>query len=91
MTTRLTLLTIPAKFSCPPGWTTEYYGYLGSSQENNYRLDYICMDYFAQNRGRVSNDGTVLDIVRVEIHCTHSMPCPPYNNYKEVSCVVCSK
>ena len=91
MTTRLTLLMIPARYSCPSGWTREYYGHLGSSRKGNYRVEYICVDYFAQRRGSNSNDATVLDIVRVEVFCTHSMPCPPYNSYKEVSCVVCSK
>ena len=26
--TRTTLYMIPAKYTCPKGWTTEYYGYL---------------------------------------------------------------
>lgn len=91
MTTRHTLMTIPAKYSCPAGWTREYLGYLGSSRKNNHRVEYICMDYYAQNRGSNSDDYSVLDIVKVEIQCAYSMPCPPYNNYKEVSCVVCSK
>ena len=27
----------------------------------------------------------------VEAVCGDGLPCPPYNNYKELNCVVCSK
>ncbi len=27
----------------------------------------------------------------VEATCDTGLPCPPYNNYKEVNCVVCTK
>ena len=43
--TRVTVLTIPARYECPSGWTREYYGYLMSAAYTFRRTTYECMDY----------------------------------------------
>jgi len=36
---------VPAKYTCPTGWTREYYGYLMAEyHEGHYRSQYTCMD-----------------------------------------------
>ena len=47
--TRATVLTIPARYECPSGWTREYYGYLMSSQHTRHRTTFECMDYNAES------------------------------------------
>ena len=81
---------IPAKYTCPDGWTREYYGYLMSEHVDNSRSTYECVDVsFGSVAGRESglNGG---HFYHVEAHCS-GMACPPYNNFRELSCVVCSK
>jgi len=43
---RSTILMIPARTQCPPGWTTEYAGYLASeaSRDDRQRSSYVCWD-----------------------------------------------
>ena len=48
---RSTLLMIPAKTSCPHGWTIEYKGYLMSAFHNHdHQSEYVCVDENAEAR-----------------------------------------
>ena len=89
---RYSHVMIPAWHSCPSGWTEEYYGYLMSSAQDNshQRTMYECIDRHPQSiyRSWPNRDGAV--IYHVEAKC-HGLPCPPYNSYKELACVVCTK
>ncbi len=42
--TKHTVLMIPAKISCPSGWTREYYGYLMAERTSHRRSTYACVD-----------------------------------------------
>ena len=91
--TRDAVLMIPARTSCPTGWTREYYGYLmseGTAWPGRGRTTFECVDKDQNSLpGSYANtDGAVL--YHVEANC-NGLPCPPYNNYKELSCVVCTK
>ena len=44
VSTQHTVIMIPAKYTCPGGWTREYYGYLMSERIDNYRTMYECVD-----------------------------------------------
>ena len=44
VSTRPTVVMIPARASCPPTWTREYYGYLMSAYRNYHRTMYECVD-----------------------------------------------
>ena len=44
VSTRETVLMIPAKTSCPTSWTREYYGWLMSEHKTHARSTYQCVD-----------------------------------------------
>ena len=91
VTQRSAVYMLPAKYTCPSGWTREYYGYLMASYHahaNNN--EYTCVDIAMKPAlGSVSNKDGML-FYFVEGRCG-SLPCPPYDNNRELSCAVCSK
>ena len=92
VTTNELVLMIPAKTSCPSSWTREYYGYLMSERGyyTHHRSTFECVD---KDLGFVvgsSNWQQHALFSHVEAVC-NALPCPPYNNYKEINCVVCTK
>ena len=91
--TRVGVLMIPARTSCPTGWTREYYGYLMSQASlwsNQRRTTFECVDKDQESlSGSQANTNGAL-FYHVEANC-NGLPCPPYNNYKELNCVVCTK
>ena len=44
VSTRVAVMMIPAKTTCPSSWTREYYGYLMAEGYNNRRSTYECVD-----------------------------------------------
>ena len=90
VSTRETVLMIPAKTSCPTSWTREYYGYLMSSYRGHRRATFECVDADQESiRGSAPNTNGA-SFHHVEASC-NGMPCPPYNQEKELNCVVCTK
>ena len=71
---------VPAKNTCPTGWTTEYYGYLMSAASENvfHRTQFTCVDTtFKGVPGTSANlDGLLFHFV--EGRCG-SLPCPSYD------------
>ena len=92
VSSRTAVYMVPAKYTCPSGWTREYYGYLMSSLngKDRHRTQYTCVDTtFKSVPGTSANlDGLLFHFV--EGRCG-SLPCPPYDNTKELSCAVCTK
>jgi len=88
--TRNALYMIPAKYTCPSGWTREYFGYLMSEGFAQHRSQFSCVDHSLTSViGSIhNNDG--LRFFPVEGVCG-SLPCPPYSRDKELSCAVCTK
>ncbi|XP_019637179.1 PREDICTED: uncharacterized protein LOC109479634 [Branchiostoma belcheri] len=81
---------IPARLSCPRGWSKEYSGYLMSEHySHNSNKNFICVDGAPQLReGSSANfDGALLHLV--EARCG-SLPCGPYIDGYELTCVVCT-
>ena len=94
--TRPTAVMIPAKASCPPTWTREYYGYVmteyrGASTDVRGRTMFECVDRDQEGLPGLpgNEDGALFH--HVEADCGTSLPCPPYNNHQEINCVVCTK
>ena len=54
--TKHTVIMIPAKTSCPSGWTREYYGYLMSEHVNDRRTMYECVDIAMESIPGSQND-----------------------------------
>lgn len=89
---KTTVLTIPARVSCPIGWTREYQGYIMaaySAATGHYRTEYICVDEApeAADGGVNQNQGK---LYLVEMGCG-SLPCSVYVAGTELNCVVCSR
>ena len=83
-------LMIPARARCPSEWTREYYGYLMAEHIQNDRTEFICVDSAMNTVPGSQNHISAGHLYHVEGHCD-GVPCPPYNNYKELNCVVCTK
>ena len=90
--TRATILMIPAKLTCPTGWTEEYDGYLMAERwAHASPAMYECVDIDAESvpgEDRNTNGGLFF---HVEVQCNYGLACPPYDSGKEVTCVVCTK
>eukprot|EP00058_Branchiostoma_floridae_P013320 XP_002598808.1 hypothetical protein BRAFLDRAFT_74515 [Branchiostoma floridae] len=83
-------LMIPARLSCPSGWTREYKGYLMTEAYTHYRSEFVCMDGEPETRpgGQGNTEGALFYLV--EANCG-SLPCPNYVQGRELTCVVCTK
>ena len=91
ITTRVTLLMIPAKVNCPTNWTTEYTGYLMTEHHGHHRSTYECVDKDPESvAGLIGGDSNNALLYHVEPQC-NGLSCPPYSSEKELTCVVCSR
>ena len=88
--TRSQTLMIPAKTSCPSGWTSEYTGFLMVGQYSHKGSTFECVDRNMDTLQGGSTDHHGALFYVVETRCG-SLPCPPYKEFFELSCVVCSK
>eukprot|EP00058_Branchiostoma_floridae_P004808 XP_002590296.1 hypothetical protein BRAFLDRAFT_76549 [Branchiostoma floridae] len=90
--TRGSKLMIPARNTCPTGWTQEYDGYLMAGHYSHAGAkEYVCVDEQPEVvlGDQVIHNGALF--YPVEARCG-SLPCP--NNYvegRELTCVVCTK
>jgi hypothetical protein len=91
VSTRETQLMLPAKTSCPTSWTREYYGYLMSAYRGDSgRSSFICVDGAYEPVHGSQGQRNAGHLFHVEAICG-TMQCPPYANYKELTCAVCTK
>ena len=90
VSTRETVLMVPAKSSCPTSWTREYYGYLMSEHKNNPRSTFECVDKDQESVSGSQGDTVGAHFYHVEATC-NGMDCPPYVAANELNCVVCTK
>lgn len=88
--TQNTVMMIPAKTTCPAGWTSEYIGYLMSEARLHRRTMYECVDMDLQGVPGTESDVPGGHFYHVEGHC-NGLSCPPYNSDRELNCVVCSR
>ena len=89
VTQRSTVYMLPAKYTCPSGWTREYYGYL-MAQNHHHRSQYTCVDTaFKSVVGSSANQNGMV-FYFTEGRCG-SLPCPPYDETRELSCAVYTK
>ena len=87
---RTAIITIPGTYKCPSQWTREYYGYLMSAHHGHHRSTFECVDRNAQRAlgGHANHNGALFYFV--EPRCG-SLPCPPYDQQKEMTCAVCTR
>ena len=90
--TKLSVLTVPAQYTCPIGWSMEYSGYLMTEFEasNRQRKNTLCVDKDAEAvpGSLASTNPAVVYLMRATCD---GLPCPPYNTGMVLSCAVCSK
>ncbi|XP_033125188.1 uncharacterized protein LOC117123397 [Anneissia japonica] len=82
-------LMIPARKSCPENWTREYHGYIVSSHYQAHRSEYICVDEAPETRQGTYTNTEGVRLNPVEGSCG-SLPCSPYVNGRELTCVTCT-
>jgi len=91
VSSRGSMLMMPARNDCPSGWTEEYHGYLMTEFYNHPKQrDFICVDEDAEYvpGSGADKDGALLYVV--EGVCG-SLPCLPYVAGRELTCAVCTK
>jgi hypothetical protein len=88
---RSAVVQIPAKTNCPSGWTREYYGYLMSANIGSHRTTFECVNRSTQTLPDTQSDTPGGQFWHVEASCGGGLACPPYDEEKELPCVVCSK
>ena len=100
----VTKIMIPAKTSCPSNdWTFEYKGFIMTAADRltpddllediYFKGTYECVDESAEGlpwKGQDIYEAAPIYTVRADCD-TFYKHCPPYNNQKAISCVVCSK
>ena len=91
-TDRGSSMMIPAKMTCPAGWTREYHGYLMSENYVHSSTEFVCVDRNPEVvRGSVGDNNGAL-FYPVEARCDKgNLPCAPYIDGAELTCVVCTK
>ena len=91
VTKRSTVLMIPGRTKCHPGWTLEYTGYLMAGHyDHSGGTDYYCVDKDPENLPDGTRDDNGHLLYFVEARCG-SLRCPPYFNGREFQCAVCTK
>ena len=88
--TRNTVYMLPANYTCPSGWTREYFGYLMSERYTHARSTFSCVDRRLTLVPGSFRDHNGFLFYTVEGVCG-SLPCPPCHRDKELSCAVCTK
>ena len=81
---------IPAKLTCPSGWTMEYYGYLMTERLLHNIATFECVDANPMSVPESASNTNGGLFYHVEANC-NGMPCSPYEPEKELTCVICSK
>ena len=88
---RISVTMVPARQMCFKGWNREYYGYLMSGYAGHTAAsEFVCVDHNAMpdTNSTTNEDGKLFYFV--EGRCG-ALPCPPYVNYREITCAVCTK
>ena len=81
-------IMIPSRYECPPGWNTEYYGYLmAGSYAHKAATQFTCMDKSLEQVPGSAADTNGKLFYNVEAYCGHFFPCSD----KELTCVVCTR
>ena len=91
VSTRSAMIMIPGKTTCPQDWTREYYGYIMTAHHYHPRSMYVCVDRAIVPIPGSSPDHNGALFYHVEAVCGIGLPCPPYDNRKEINCAVCTK
>ena len=85
---RSTMILIPGRKTCYPGWTTEYSGY----QMSVIGTHTICIDEEPEGiAGGEARGNYMKRMFFTKIRCGTNTLCPPYVEERQLTCVVCTK
>ena len=90
---RTTKLMIPARNVCPSSeWRLEYAGYLMAERYTHKRSEFICVDRAREVAPGTGGNVNGALLYSVEGRCLSGggLPCDPYVNGRELTCVVCT-
>ena len=90
VSTRTSVLMIPAKTQCPSSWTREYNGYLVAEHDAFYRSSFECTDRNPESAPGSKPYVGSANFYNVEGYCD-GLSCPPYERHRILSCTVCTK
>ena len=92
-TNRGSMVMIPARMSCPSDWTREYSGYLMSDYHGrSSSTEFVCVDRNPDIVADSVDDQNGAVFYPVESRCdAGNLPCSPYINGAELTCVVCTQ
>ena len=91
-TNRGSVMMIPAKMNCPAGWTKEYNGFLMAEYWKHHSSEFVCVDRNPEIRaGSITNKDGALFYPAAGSCGYGNLPCKPYKEGVELTCVVCSK
>lgn len=91
---RSAVLTIPARTTCPPGWTMEYNGLMMTNKDSKpHPTTYECVDRDPEAMPIPSADtGGQFWFVNIDCYRDGSVGmCDKYRHGSQLTCVVCSK
>ena len=92
VSSRASQVMIPATNRCPSGWTKEYSGYLMTTHYGyDHESEFVCVDKDAEPVPGTQSDTNGALLYVVQAHCNSGLPCKPYIEGYELTCVVCSK
>ena len=93
MKTRIvSTIVIPARKDCYGDWVKEYNGYLYAGHHTHAAAsEYICMDEAPDVHSKSSTVTGKKLLQPVMVKCNGAIPCPPYVNGGDATCVVCSR
>ena len=82
---------IPAKTVRPTNWTLEHIGYLMSERHAYHRTMYECVDKDPESVAELNSASDPRAFFQlVEPNC-NGLSCSPYDDEKELTCVVCTR
>ena len=88
---RTSILMLPARKHCYPGWVMEYTGILAAgSAGQESATEYICLDSAPEALDHSSGNDDQNLLYFVSAQCG-SLPCLPYRQNGVLPCVLCSK
>ena len=89
---RKLLFMMPGTNECADGWTTEYVGQITAeaTREDRHRGEFVCMDDDAEIAPYNNLEEGGVFMYPAQVRCG-SLPCLPYEENKDLLCVVCSR
>ncbi|KAK3084570.1 hypothetical protein FSP39_015632 [Pinctada imbricata] len=84
----VTSVMIPARRTCYKSWRKQYNGYLATNRDGSYgSKDYICINEDPDSFATAEDHG-LRAIFQSTVASCGSLACPPYINYRRLTCVV---